>query len=67
MESGGKKEQAPNSSKLLDASSEFVFTYEDKEGDWMLVGDDPWGHVTMINLLLFLFDNLVVEIGKFEL
>ncbi|GER43317.1 auxin-responsive protein [Striga asiatica] len=28
--------------KLLDGSSEFVLTYEDKEGDWMLVGDVPW-------------------------
>lgn len=31
------------SSKLLDGSSEFVLTYEDKDGDWMLVGDVPWG------------------------
>lgn len=30
-------------SKLLSGSSEFVLTYEDKEGDWMLVGDVPWG------------------------
>ncbi|CBI37194.3 unnamed protein product, partial [Vitis vinifera] len=30
-------------SKLLDGSSDFVLTYEDKEGDWMLVGDVPWG------------------------
>jgi len=22
--------------------SEFVPTYEDKDGDWMLVGDVPW-------------------------
>ncbi|CAH8309424.1 unnamed protein product [Eruca vesicaria subsp. sativa] len=22
--------------------TEFVLTYEDKEGDWMLVGDVPW-------------------------
>ncbi|KAG8640260.1 hypothetical protein MANES_13G039800v8 [Manihot esculenta] len=29
--------------KLLDGSSEFVLTYEDKDGDWMLVGDVPWG------------------------
>ncbi|KAM7496148.1 hypothetical protein LguiA_020562 [Lonicera macranthoides] len=34
------KEMAP--SKLLDGSSEFVLTYEDKDGDWMLVGDVPW-------------------------
>ncbi|KAL1544922.1 Iaa13p [Salvia divinorum] len=31
------------SAKLLDGSSDFVLTYEDKEGDWMLVGDVPWG------------------------
>ena len=22
--------------------SEFVLTYEDKDGDWMMVGDVPW-------------------------
>lgn len=37
-----EKDQATNC-KLLDGSSEFVLTYEDKEGDWMLVGDVPWG------------------------
>ncbi|XP_008804756.2 auxin-responsive protein IAA10-like [Phoenix dactylifera] len=30
-------------SKLHDGSSEFLLTYEDKDGDWMLVGDVPWG------------------------
>ncbi|KAJ8633193.1 hypothetical protein MRB53_026529 [Persea americana] len=34
---------ASKPSKLLDGSSEFVLTYEDREGDWMLVGDVPWG------------------------
>ncbi|XP_077210342.1 auxin-responsive protein IAA13-like [Tasmannia lanceolata] len=34
--------EATKASKLLDGSSEFVLTYEDKEGDWMLVGDVPW-------------------------
>ncbi|WOL18252.1 auxin-responsive protein IAA10-like isoform X2 [Canna indica] len=29
--------------KLLDGSSEFALTYEDRDGDWMLVGDVPWG------------------------
>ncbi|CAN1289801.1 Auxin-responsive protein IAA8, partial [Linum perenne] len=24
------------------SSSEYVLTYEDKDGDWMLVGDVPW-------------------------
>ena len=33
---------ADGQSKLLDGSSHFVLTYEDKEGDWMLVGDVPW-------------------------
>jgi auxin-responsive protein IAA len=33
-----------NESKLMDVlnSSEYVPTYEDKDGDWMLVGDVPW-------------------------
>ncbi|GKU86198.1 hypothetical protein SLEP1_g752 [Rubroshorea leprosula] len=35
--------EATRPSKLLDGSAEFVLTYEDKEGDWMLVGDVPWG------------------------
>lgn len=31
-------------SKLRDLlhGSEYVVTYEDKDGDWMLVGDVPW-------------------------
>ncbi|CAA7403305.1 unnamed protein product [Spirodela intermedia] len=29
--------------KLLDGASDFVLTYEDKDGDWLLVGDVPWG------------------------
>ncbi|KAI3984671.1 hypothetical protein MKX01_039288 [Papaver californicum] len=40
IRSNGEKEF---SSKLLDGSSDFVLTYKDKEGDWMLVGDVPWG------------------------
>ncbi|KAG4131681.1 hypothetical protein ERO13_D09G228200v2 [Gossypium hirsutum] len=39
---GAEKQQLTMPSKLLDGSSEFVLTYEDKEGDWMLVGDVPW-------------------------
>ncbi|RVW95995.1 Auxin-induced protein AUX28 [Vitis vinifera] len=33
-----------NESKLIDLlnSSDYVPTYEDKDGDWMLVGDVPW-------------------------
>ena len=31
-------------SHLMDLlnGSEYVLTYEDKDGDWMLVGDVPW-------------------------
>ncbi|CAK9133423.1 unnamed protein product [Ilex paraguariensis] len=35
--------EATGPEKFLDGSSEFVLTYEDKDGDWMLVGDVPWG------------------------
>ncbi|XVF81067.1 hypothetical protein PTKIN_Ptkin15bG0126600 [Pterospermum kingtungense] len=38
----GMKSEIIRPSKLLDGSSDFVLTYEDKEGDWMLVGDVPW-------------------------
>ncbi|KAM0849942.1 hypothetical protein ACQ4PT_053402 [Festuca glaucescens] len=33
-----------NESKLMDLlnGSEYVPTYEDKDGDWMLIGDVPW-------------------------
>lgn len=33
-----------NERKLMDllSGSEYVPTYEDKDGDWMLVGDVPW-------------------------
>ena len=39
---GGMK--GMNESKLLDllSGSDYVPTYEDKDGDWMLVGDVPW-------------------------
>ncbi|KAL3531185.1 hypothetical protein ACH5RR_010507 [Cinchona calisaya] len=40
-EQGGMRE-ATGSLRLLDETSEFVLTYEDKDGDWMLVGDVPW-------------------------
>lgn len=38
----GASTEAKKPSKLLDATSEFVLTYEDKDGDCMLVGDVPW-------------------------
>lgn len=33
--------------KLLDGSSEYIITYQDKDGDWMLVGDVPWQYVIL--------------------
>ncbi|KAK4771614.1 hypothetical protein SAY87_032146 [Trapa incisa] len=37
-----KERQTENSSQELLHGSEYVLTYEDKDGDWMLVGDVPW-------------------------
>ncbi|KAK1358321.1 Auxin-responsive protein [Heracleum sosnowskyi] len=37
-----------SASRLIDIvhGSEYVLTYEDKDGDWMLVGDVPWNMFT---------------------
>jgi hypothetical protein len=43
--SGSCGSHGMNESKLVDQllnGSEYVPTYEDKDGDWMLVGDVPW-------------------------
>ncbi|KAL8055284.1 hypothetical protein ABFX02_04G046600 [Erythranthe guttata] len=37
-----KRSSVEETLRLLDGLSEFVLTYEDKDGDWMLVGDVPW-------------------------
>ncbi|CAG7909031.1 hypothetical protein BRARA_J00231 [Brassica rapa] len=34
--------ETTRASELLDGSSEYIITYQDKDGDWMLVGDVPW-------------------------
>ncbi|KAJ9564132.1 hypothetical protein OSB04_000098 [Centaurea solstitialis] len=41
---GTPGKESLSESKLRDLlhSSEYVVTYEDKDGDWMLVGDVPW-------------------------
>ncbi|KAL6637259.1 hypothetical protein ACP70R_024831 [Stipagrostis hirtigluma subsp. patula] len=41
---GSQGMKGMNESKLADllSGSEYVPTYEDKDGDWMLVGDVPW-------------------------
>lgn len=42
-------------SHLMDLlhGSEYVLTYEDKDGDWMLVGDVPWEYVLVPNCMLY--------------
>ncbi|KAL5715538.1 Auxin-responsive protein iaa8 [Ranunculus cassubicifolius] len=41
---GAPGREVMSESKLRDLlhGSEYVLTYEDKDGDWMLVGDVPW-------------------------
>ncbi|KAK6128735.1 hypothetical protein DH2020_037518 [Rehmannia glutinosa] len=41
---GVQRREVLSESKLRDLlhGSEYVLTYEDKDGDWMLVGDVPW-------------------------
>ncbi|KAL5575190.1 hypothetical protein UlMin_016889 [Ulmus minor] len=45
---GLKERDGLNESRLMDLlrGSEYVVTYEDKDGDWMLVGDVPWDMFT---------------------
>lgn len=43
--------RATGPSKLLDGSSEFVLTYKDRDGDWMLVGDVPWGYGSFLDVV----------------
>ncbi|XP_050205601.1 auxin-responsive protein IAA11 isoform X2 [Mercurialis annua] len=51
--------------KLLDGSSDFVLTYEDKEGDWMLVGDVPWGmFLTSVKRLRIMRTSEATGLGK---
>jgi hypothetical protein len=38
----GKEMLSESKLKDLLHGSEYVLTYEDKDGDWMLVGDVPW-------------------------
>lgn len=57
----GVMSETTSSSRLLDGSSEFVLTYEDKEGDWMLVGDVPWEYV--LHLLLYSSCTMATEIN----
>ena len=46
-----------NESKLVDLlnGSEYVPTYEDKDDDWMLVGDVPWEWALLLLPALYLY------------
>ncbi|CAK7349508.1 unnamed protein product [Dovyalis caffra] len=56
---------AKRHSKLLDGSSEFVLTYEDKDGDWMLVGDVPWGmFISSVKRLRIMRTSEATGLGK---
>ena len=50
-----------NETKLIDLlnGSDYVPTYEDKDGDWMLVGDVPWESVSFILSFTFLSFTLI--------
>ncbi|KAJ4898219.1 AUX/IAA protein [Raphanus sativus] len=37
---------------LPDGSSGLVLTYEDTEGDWMLVGDVPWSYFFLLKFIV---------------
>ncbi|KAG5252302.1 auxin-responsive protein [Salix suchowensis] len=56
---------AKRHSQLLGGSSEFVLTYEDKDGDWMLVGDVPWGmFTTSVKRLRIMRTSEATGLGK---
>lgn len=40
-----KERDVVRPSRLLNGLSEYMLTYEDRDGDWMLVGDVPWGYI----------------------
>lgn len=42
----GKEGLSESAFRDLVHGSEYVLTYEDKDGDWMLMGDVPWGMFT---------------------
>ncbi|KAK4482363.1 hypothetical protein RD792_009516 [Penstemon davidsonii] len=53
--------------RLLDGSSDFVITYEDKEGDWMLVGDVPWEmFLSSVKRLRIMRTNEAKGLGKYS-
>ncbi|CAL9780769.1 unnamed protein product [Musa acuminata subsp. burmannicoides] len=56
----------PRTSKLLDGSSGFIITYEDRDGDWMLVGDVPWGmFLSTVKRLRIMKTSDASGLGKF--
>ncbi|KAJ1379653.1 PB1 domain [Sesbania bispinosa] len=52
-----------NETKLKDLihGSEYVLTYEDKDGDWMLVGDVPWDTSLRSNISISKYARMFIE------
>jgi len=58
-----------NERKLMDLvnSWDYVPSYEDKDGDWMLVGDVPWPYVFFFSLINYHLIRALLFRLKFEL
>ena len=50
----GKDMLSETKLKDLLNGKDYVLTYEDKDGDWMLVGDVPWEYVSFFKDLFTL-------------
>ncbi|KAK1281812.1 Auxin-responsive protein IAA1 [Acorus calamus] len=58
---------SPEESRLVDpvSGTEYVPTYEDKEGDWMLVGDVPWKmFIELCKRIRLMKSSEAVNLGK---
>lgn len=55
-----------NERKLKDLvnSWDYVPSYEDKDGDWMLVGDVPWPYVFFFLSLITIFSDLFIHFSN---
>ena len=60
--------EATESLRLLNGSPEFVLTYEDRDGDWMLVGDVPWEYVSSCHASAdkHIYTQICIETKRFD-
>ena len=52
----GKDMLSETKLKDLLNGKDYVLTYEDKDGDWMLVGDVPWELVSSYSCQILTYD-----------